>query len=107
MKTELNKIVNNEHVNSSEIFKLKQLGLIVNFIQGIATYEPIPLTEEWFYKFGFSKSNVWFEKNGIELFNIADLYFRAKYPIKADVKFVHQLQNLYFALTGEELTVNN
>lgn len=79
---------------------------LVNLIQGIATYEPIPLTEEWFYKFGFSKSNGWFEKNGIELFNIADLYFRANHPIKADVKFVHQLQNLYFALTNEELIIS-
>lgn len=26
-----------------------------------------------------------------------------KYPIAFDIKYVHQLQNLYFALTGEEL----
>lgn len=28
MKTELNKIVNNEYLNSSELYKLTQLGLI-------------------------------------------------------------------------------
>ena len=27
--------------------------------------------------------------------------------IRKDLKYVHQLQNLYFALTGEELTVSS
>jgi len=39
MKIELNKIVNNERVNSSEIFKLTQLGLIqkITYTQHVIT----------------------------------------------------------------------
>jgi hypothetical protein len=78
---------------------------------------PIPLTEEWLVKFGFKAENDlnldfrfpngtrhlitresdsgWyygFECYLVELPNI-------------ELNYVHQLQNLYFALTGEELTI--
>ena len=32
-------------------------------------------------------------------------YFICDCPIDCNIKFVHQLQNLYFALTGEELEI--
>jgi hypothetical protein len=69
--------------------------------------KPIPLTEEWLLKFGFDKIDFQFIKNGIKLFPIRDLYYRGNFPIKSDIKYVHQLQNLFFALTGEELTIKN
>ena len=67
---------------------------------------PIPLTEEWLLKFGFEwKIQHQGFYNG--RFKIDEkykegyrLYFGGE---KIDVKHVHQLQNLYFALTGEEL----
>ena len=65
--------------------------------------DPIQLTKEWLEKFGFEKVEFAFKKNGLRLFPIRDLYYRANYPITVDVKHVHQLQNLYFALTGKEL----
>lgn len=71
--------------------------------QGYTRYRPIPLTEEWLLKFGFEKVGFQFIKDDIELFPIRDLYYRANFPIKSDIKYVNQLQNLYFALTGEEL----
>lgn len=40
--------------------------------------------------------------------NICRLYYRQNDPgdfLEFDVKYLHQLQNLYFALTGEELPV--
>lgn len=69
--------------------------------------EPIPLTEEWLFKFGFKKLNqvpqyhiedfhVYTTKNYSKIFG---LHFDVK------IKHVHQLQNLYFALTQHELTV--
>jgi hypothetical protein len=84
-----------------------------------ADIQPIPLTEEWLFKFGFitwdSKQiyNEWYLNfDGVLKYKI----FHSKYtgvetftmphgdkPIK--LKSVHQLQNLYFALTGEELTI--
>lgn len=78
---------------------------------------PIPLTEEWLLKFGFIEINE---------FSIAKTYCLVidgiiKYKIHKGIdldyfvmpneynpikfKYVHQLQNLHFALTGQELTI--
>jgi hypothetical protein len=69
--------------------------------------KPIPLTEEWLEKFGFEYSDL----NGdsglwkIPPFQIYGKYNQFLYDYRLDVNYVHQLQNLYFALTGEELTI--
>lgn len=77
--------------------------------------QPIPLTEEWLLKFGFQYDNdddwyVYESKNGISLSHIIGgltHYFGNQeclwVDILSEIKYVHQLQNLYFALTGEEL----
>ena len=67
----------------------------------------IPLTEEWLLKFGFVLENGWFKKNRLLLFNINNNYFTtlSKEIVSVNITTVHQLQNLYFALTGEELTM--
>jgi hypothetical protein len=70
-------------------------------------YKPIPLTEEWLLKFGFEKVSGWdyykgWIKDYVEL--ECDCYgFDYVNNIDKEVKHVHQLQNLYFALTGKEL----
>jgi len=81
--------------------------------------KPIPLTEEWLLKFGW----VWNEEcNSFEKYPNGDarmhLTFKAvsgsytmfNYVLKALIAerifYVHQLQNLYQALTGEELTLS-
>jgi len=74
--------------------------------------EPIPLTPEILEKCGFKKSeNEKFFKRDFYILVIDedgsyafgtdtyDGYF-------TDIKYLHQLQNLYFALTGEELKIN-
>ena len=69
--------------------------------------EPIPLTEEWLLKFGFKRvkhiSGVQaaykLENIRLNMSNCANFY-RYKLPVDS----VHQLQNLYFALTQKELT---
>lgn len=88
-------------------------------------FQPIPLTEEWLERFGFEKVNSKYVES--------DYYWRLRYdPSKGHAgthfemvtlwasevtygwvvvvnetesyaKYVHQLQNLYFALTWEEL----
>jgi len=67
----------------------------------------IPLTEEWLLKLGFKKysSSQWDRENfwNIE-FKRHGCYWCNQLEIH--INSVHQLQNLYFALTGEELTVN-
>ena len=69
--------------------------------------QPIPLTEEWLLKFGFI-SNPYedrYEKGSI---HIECLKTKGETYLWIEnmphIKYVHQLQNLYFALTGEELT---
>lgn len=71
-------------------------------------YKPIPLTEEWLVKFGFDKLHGnWFDNEGmIELYEKDNGYVMLEdsyYHCSQDLLYVHQLQNLYFALTGEEL----
>lgn len=66
-------------------------------------------------KFGFTKINLFYETiiPEFEDFFIGKLtdYGFAYYIDKNDnqplisIKYVHQLQNLYFALTGKELTI--
>lgn len=77
-----------------------------------ADLKPIPLTEEWLIKFGFNKTLLEFANryvlNGICIFETLSLNrkregFYAVAHINVYLTSVHQLQNLYFALTGEEL----
>lgn len=96
-------------VNKPEIFQITTETFHYQYRSSfISKYvEPILLTEEWLLKFGFEKDDtIWIkhpiygllEKNGrffIELGETGGIY----------IKYVHQLQNLYFALTGEELTI--
>ena len=91
-------------------------------------FEPIPLTEEWLVKFGFEGVDYTCPENGFitknESFELEiDTYSRIivesdfsfgieSLDRKSDVIFkndildsVHRLQNLYFALTGQELEI--
>ncbi len=82
--------------------------------------EPIPLTEEWLKRFGFWQTapsifesnkfnnHEWLELDRDDGFNV--FYRQNNLGAGEDVvllgnplKHVHQLQNLYFALTGDEL----
>lgn len=95
-------------------------------------YQPIPLTEEWLLNFGFEKIGSfkeWNKRNSVlkekeysfPIFDhkninmyfystpFADNYFfynGTHIPVNK-MPNVHQIQNLYFALTGKELEVVN
>lgn len=74
------------------------------------TTEPIPLTEEWLLKFGFQKNGCYYisEETNIEFYlTNGKLYCELYGETIFNIENVHQLQNLYFALTGEELTIKN
>ena len=67
--------------------------------------DPIPLTEEWLVKFGFENGN-YFILNNVIIYKDYNNKYRYEYNYgQTWVKHVHQLQNLYFALTGEELVI--
>jgi hypothetical protein len=73
--------------------------------------QPIPLTEEWLIKFGFESFHKRdFKKKGLFI----TTYFATPQTLVDDdfgnkrvleLKYVHQLQNLYFALTNQELEI--
>lgn len=75
---------------------------------------PIPLTEEWLVKFGFVQTIIGFECSNeyfpfsieVNSLGLAELQmeFYGGRQYRKIIKHVHQLQNIYFALTGEELT---
>ena len=76
------------------------------------SFMPIPLTEEWCIKFGFQKDleNTIYKNINKHCFlcyddNIVLLLEEENNWCITKVKYVHQLQNLYFALTKEELTL--
>lgn len=80
-------------------------------VNGYNGIEPIPLTEEWLLKFGFEINRHFARLNNFELgFITREKNWQLEYSIGTigkwilkDIEYVHQLQNLYFALTGEEL----
>ena len=80
--------------------------------------KPIKLTEEWFIEFGFKYKNAGgYGKSGyfLEIKNQdQDTFIFANNKLQVsiytfsifidvNIEYVHQLQNLYFALTGKEL----
>ena len=72
--------------------------------------EPIPLTEEWLLKFGFKEDGHYNSaKRWMGIFNQPLIqcngYFTIPNYFSTEIKYVHTLQNLYFALTCEELTI--
>lgn len=88
--------------------------------------KPIPLTEEWLLKFGFTIRDKNYSLNyGGESMryafldnpkNIFILYFHGRHGFNVYesrrsedycIQYVHQLQNLYFALTNKELTLKS
>ena len=90
------------------------------FGEPIEYFKGVPLTEDWLLKFGFKKCDVRFTSlftidcdkfnNGIlEIYRHEgeglEFSVRTNNKIKIEFHFVHQLQNLYFALTEEELEI--
>ena len=63
--------------------------------------KPIPLTEEWLKKFGFKEKTHTFVFGNISIKQQTKSCFF--YHTGFNLRYVHQLQNLFFALTGEEL----
>jgi len=78
-------------------------------------FQEIPLTEDWLLRLGFEyvmcEDGIdGFARNGFAFINIQQfrmLVSGDEYAvlIEHDIQYVHQLQNLYFALTGDELTL--
>lgn len=124
MKTEELRIKNLILVNGI----VKPLSLTMMYEGGLDEYcKYIPLTEKWLLNFGFEKKEfkdhrnytpqlksiyqlgkktIAYNDEGDYIFcKISDSIFLSAYS--RNIKFVHELQNLYFALVGTELTYEN
>lgn len=114
-----------EHVVMVKVNNSKLDGTIskVTYTLNYGCINPIKLNEKWLLDFGFkhkkcgiSGADMW---QGLDFWDkecdMAYLTLRGdiKYGLRiqgfinSDIKYVHQLQNLYFALTGKELTIIN
>lgn len=98
--------------NDTEVVSLGSINSITNTfvckddcIGSLDELQHIPLTEEILLKCGFVKckmSNV-FYLGDFEI--LLPTYFKYKDAHLIKIKYLHQLQNLYFALTGKELKI--
>ena len=112
------------HSNFTEETRVKVVDLITfSLLLGSheefkESYLPIPLTEEWLIKLGFEHYNqlgyniknnnfeidIWFDDNGtINDIQLSSTNISGAYPNIKNFQYLHQIQNLYFTLTGEEL----
>ena len=103
-------------ITGLSIEKVEWLGDQVVNLYSIGGYSPIELTEEWLIKFGFKRVQedkygchyenkecwIYLTHSGFEI-EIITSYGR--FNLSRTYKYVHQLQNLYFAITGQELSV--
>ena len=102
---------------------LKILAYVVSFeageVAGTKMPSPITLSEEWFLRFGFRHSSFMtaYDQRGHsgEIFSIMDLadfdkpgYFALEWNqvyAGKPFRYVHELQNIYFTVTGKELEI--
>lgn len=74
-------------------------------------WDPVPLTEGWMTRFGFVYEGDRVYRKGNFKLKISSMgVFRYHITPVTNIiylDFVHQLQNLYFALTGEELKLKS
>lgn len=83
------------------------------YIDVISQYEPIPLTEEWLIKLGFEKltdskdgfkNTTYTYTKGISFIVYFDgVRLSTNFWMGNEKHYIHQLQNLFYVLSGEEL----
>jgi hypothetical protein len=101
------KSIHTESVLKKEVHVYVELNENLNhYCIDVLEVKPIPLTEQWLLKLGFERDNQgnWKLKSGyhwIEIYSY-HVYINGQQVVLID--YVHQLQNIWFALTGKELT---
>jgi hypothetical protein len=84
-------------------------------VEHIDAIKPIPLTEEWLKRFGFEiKKGAWGTSAEIRIGRVRYVLYQNRNVwsinptdgFRVDFKYIHTVQNHYFALTGQELNQN-
>lgn len=110
----------NPELEPKGIQKLNRYSLGVKLTIHNIDIHPVPLTEEWLLKFGFEAGR----EGDLDLFPlkyyreplryngkeanifVSDFGDDSHYDLPCKhIKYVHQLQNLFYVLVGEELTI--
>lgn len=96
--------------NMSSIFKDDPLELVKNGtykIANISEFQPIELTEELLLNFGFKWKNNGLRKSNFCLRNFGSSWSiflsNESFNFNVELKYFHELQNLYFYITGVEI----
>jgi hypothetical protein len=76
-----------------------------HFFRFPETYKPIPLTEKWLIGFNFNFKELGFPELSVSHHLFGNKFYFHIQNYAKEIFFVHELQNLYFALTQRELTV--
>lgn len=107
-------------IHSSSLNKDRQVWSFYDLHYFLENMKPIELTEEWLIKLGFKDKqeevencniNYTYSKNPqfwIQKHTEVDehIFYGLNNSIEVFIKSVHQLQNLFYCLTGKELTIN-
>jgi hypothetical protein len=100
-----------EHFDICKVESIEH-ELIVNGKNTVAWYQPIPLTEDILLRSGFEKitdkkdgfkQSSYSIGNGMLIVTFDDGLLSVDFGKPLNYKYLHQLQNLYFTLTGTEL----
>lgn len=92
--------------NNDEDYQITS-ATIVSLERGESTAQPILITEEWLKRFGFEKLD---DKRGLYVNNKINLFIyfdgvrvSVDFWIGNEKRYVHELQNFVYCLSGEEL----
>lgn len=100
-------------IKGQDISDIENGRITLNAIQ------PIPITPEWLERCGFEKQDdgscnvqigntIYLEFSRDLICSITPgVWFDYACKTRSEIKYLHQLQNIYFDLAGEELTINN
>ena len=92
--------------------------MILPYFSQLDRLEPIQVTKYWLFNLGFEYDKTWdrfivFETAAFSLYASFDdingfqIWFENAFSeCPLNIEYVHQLQNLYYSLSGEELTLS-
>jgi hypothetical protein len=96
-----------------KVVRIDEFGATLNTYNGVKEFmyfnqkdiRPILLNEEWLIKFEFDEDRYGFIKDKIQFLFRTDnkLVASIRGLDLVQIKYVHQLQNLYYSITQEEL----